>query len=215
MRADQSGSQREKSGARESHNGVSVHSGALDLGSLSMPYVKAEGASSLNLLRPAAHTQQRSASETLSALRHEMLALVDDNTRPERGFGFGIRPADPLDITELHDHTRGTLEHLEALYAGAVEGVVLNHTQRDIILQANTVLRDFLVSLAEIAVDGTINRSDTSGFLRQCIALGQVLGQIALAVDSARTGMGKRGIDAEIPSEILGALVRRFEHAAE
>jgi hypothetical protein len=91
----------------------------------------------------------------------------------------------------------------------------LSHTHRDIILQANTLLREFLISLSDIASDGTLNRSDTSGFLRQCVALGQILGQMSLALDSQRSGNGREIGGSELSLEVVEALARRLQSGAD
>jgi hypothetical protein len=187
MRAEHSVSQSDTENRPGEETGALRHTVAFDLETLATPRMRLDRKALMDLLYPPASQRPDPIAETLNALRRDLLSLVDEHTREERSFGFGLRPAEPLDTSELRDQTHGG------------DGLPLSHNQRAIILQANTLLREFLLSLFELSSDGTLNRSDTAGFLRQCIALGQILGQMSLALDSQRSGGGQGLEGTELP----------------
>jgi hypothetical protein len=150
--------------------------------------MRIDAAALINLVRNPTYQPRDQVVEVLSGLRRDLLALVDEYTRQGGGFGIGVRPADPLDVTDLEQLTRTSLERLESFYEAGAEATLLSYNQREIILQVGTVLREFLITLSDLTSDGTVNRSDTSGFLRQCVGLGQILGQMALSLEPVRGG---------------------------
>ncbi len=186
MRADHSVSQPDTSSRREEEKGALHQTVAFDLETLATPRMRLDRKALIDLLYPTASQRPNPIAETLNTLRRDLLSLVDGHIREQRSFGFGLRPAEPLDISELRDQTHRSLKRLEELYEAGGDGLPLSHNQRDLVLQANTLLREFLLSLSDLTSDGTLNRSDTTGFLRQCIALGQILGQMSLALESQR-----------------------------
>jgi hypothetical protein len=199
MRAEHSVSQSDTENRPGEETGALRHTVAFDLETLATPRMRLDRKALMDLLYPPASQRPDPIAETLNALRRDLLSLVDEHTREERSFGFGLRPAEPLDTSELRDQTHRSLKRMEDLYEAGGDGLPLSHNQRAIILQANTLLREFLLSLFELSSDGTLNRSDTAGFLRQCIALGQILGQMSLALDSQRSGGGQGLEGTELP----------------
>lgn len=184
MHADHSVSQPDASNRWEEEQGAPRQTVAFDLEALATPRLRLDRKALIELLYPAASQRPDPVAEALNTLRRDLLSLVDGHTQEQRSFGFGMSPAEPLDISELRGQTHRSLKQLEDLYEAGGEGLPLSHNQRELILQANTLLREFLLSLSDLSSDGTLNRSDTTGFLRQCVALGQILGQMALALEA-------------------------------
>lgn len=188
MRADHAVNQPDTSNRLEEEKGALHQTVAFDLEALATPRMRLDRKALMELLYPTTSQRPDPIAETLNTLRRDLLSLVDGHTREQRSFGLGLRPAEPLDISELRAQTHRSLKRLEDLYEAGGDSLPLSHNQRALILQANTLLREFLLSLSELTSDGTLNRSDTTGFLRQCVALGQVLGQMSLALESQRGG---------------------------
>ncbi len=212
MRAEQpGGSQSDTLSPRDAQREALRRTVPLDLEALAPPRIRIDPQLLMEFLRDPMQRASDPVAETLNTQRRRLLSLVDGHTAQESRVGFGMRPADPLDITELRDHMSRSLMRLEGLYELGRGAVSLTQMQREIILQANTVLREFLISMSEIARDGMLNASDTGGFLRQCVGVGQILGQMALALESARSGVGRAFAEAELSVEAVENLTRGLD----
>jgi hypothetical protein len=129
--------------------------------------------------------QSEPVGENIETLRKELNNFVKLHIREQQAFGFGQSGGEPVDCSAITKKVWDTEEKLSAIAESLPQATPMTLIQRGIILQTNAALQNFLVDMSSMTSGGEVDQSEVRLVLRNCIALGQALGELAQGLEAA------------------------------